>query len=276
MSNQTWLYLSLRFIGLLPKKGTCLCLPFCLHFGVHWGGRRWLAPTRCCSAGSSSCLRPKPAVTPPMGPICLHVIMMCTVQDMIASPWLRCPKTLLMIITTHYCILLQSLSPVSLPESWITKCCSNFEARLRDTSGKGDSVILPITSILGPGPRRLPAVRAGDAGTIQLGYCSACRKGAHCYNHDLANTDSSSWADDGCPMYFVNSWALGWSLDPWSAIKSCVWPREICFYTLLHIILYYLHWIFLHIITLSIFTLLIHIIIMCYYKNHNYVLLHRY
>ena len=34
------------------------------------------------------------------------------------------------------------------------------------------------------------------------------------YNHDLASTDSSRGVGDGCPMYFVNSSALGWSCDP--------------------------------------------------------------
>ena len=28
-----------------------------------------------------------------------------------------------------------------------------------------------------------------------------------------AKADTSPWAGDGCPMYFVNSWALGWSSD---------------------------------------------------------------
>jgi len=35
----------------------------------------------------------------------------------------------------------------------------------------------------------------------------------HRYDHDLARADSRAGAGDGCPMYFVNSWALGWSRD---------------------------------------------------------------
>jgi hypothetical protein len=76
--------------------------------------------------------------------------------------------------------------------------------------GKEVVYVLPITSILG----RLPVVRAGDTGTIPFSYRDGCRNGAHRYDHDLANADSRPGAGDGCPMYFVNSWALGWSRDP--------------------------------------------------------------
>ena len=44
--------------------------------------------------------------------------------------------------------------------------------------------------------------------------------------------DSSGGAADCCQMYFVNSWALGWSCDPWSAMKCSAW-------LLLRIILHY-------------------------------------
>lgn len=70
--------------------------------------------------------------------------------------------------------------------------------------------VLPVTSILG----RLPVVRAGDTGTIPFRYRDGCRNGAHRYDRNLARADSSAGAGDGCPMYFVNSWALGWSRDP--------------------------------------------------------------
>ena len=78
--------------------------------------------------------------------------------------------------------------------------------------GKEVVYVLPITSILG----RLPVVtvRAGDTGTIPFSYRDGCRNGSNCYDHDLANADTSAGAGDGCPMYFVNSWALGWSRDP--------------------------------------------------------------
>ena len=36
----------------------------------------------------------------------------------------------------------------------------------------------------------------------------------------------------GCQMYFMNSWALGWSCDLWSAMRCSAW-------LLLHIILHY-------------------------------------
>ena len=31
---------------------------------------------------------------------------------------------------------------------------------------------------------------------------------------ESATADTSRGAGDGCPMYFVNFWALGWSHDP--------------------------------------------------------------
>ena len=36
--------------------------------------------------------------------------------------------------------------------------------------------------------------------------------------------DTNGGAGDCCPMYFVNSWALGWSWDLWSWMKLSVWP----------------------------------------------------
>ena len=93
-------------------------------------------------------------------------------------------------------------------ESWIAKCGSKL---IYETlPGKEVVYVLPITSILG----RLPVVRAGDTGTIPLRYRDGCHNGAHRYNHDLARADSSARAGDRSPMYFVNSWALGWSRDP--------------------------------------------------------------
>ena len=60
--------------------------------------------------------------------------------------------------------------------------------------------VVPIQSILG----KLPVVPVGDTGTIQ---------------HRMRNTfpgapgDRRPGAGDGCRMWFVNSWALGWSRD---------------------------------------------------------------
>ena len=72
--------------------------------------------------------------------------------------------------------------------------------------GKEFAYVLPITSILG----RLPVVQAGDTGTIPFTRPLLLWRGfgAHCYNDDLAEADTSSGAGDG------NSWALGWSSDP--------------------------------------------------------------
>ena len=87
-------------------------------------------------------------------------------------------------------------------------------------------IVLPITSILG----RLPVVWAGDTGTIPVSYRDSCCNGTHCYNQDLAKADTSPGVGDCCPLYFVNSWALGWSRDLWD------WNEV---RTLLHIITYY-------------------------------------
>jgi len=59
----------------------------------------------------------------------------------------------------------------------------------------------------------LPVVRAGDTGTIPFKYRDGLRNGAHRYDQNLARADSSRGGGDGCPMYFVNAWALGWSRD---------------------------------------------------------------
>ena len=44
--------------------------------------------------------------------------------------------------------------------------------------------------------------------------------GTHHYSHYLASTHSSRGAGDGCPRELV---ALGWSTEPWSAMKCSVW-----------------------------------------------------
>ena len=60
--------------------------------------------------------------------------------------------------------------------------------------------VIPIQSILG----KLPLVPVGDTGTVP---------------HRMRNTFSGAPGDrrpgagDGCRMWFVNSWALGWSRD---------------------------------------------------------------
>ena len=63
--------------------------------------------------------------------------------------------------------------------------------------------VLPIMSILG----RLPEVWAEDTGTILFKYRACCCDGAHRYDSTLGKADTSPGAEDGCPMYFVNSWA---------------------------------------------------------------------
>ena len=99
--------------------------------------------------------------------------------------------------------------PCTLTESWINTCCSSL---IYDTlQGKEVVYVLPISSILG----RLPAVLAGDTGTISHKYSAGLRSGAHRFDlgQDLAKADSAPVSGDGCPMYLVNTWALGWSSD---------------------------------------------------------------
>jgi hypothetical protein len=82
-------------------------------------------------------------------------------------------------------------------ESWITKCGSRLIYKL--LPGKEILYVIPISSIP-------PTVRAGDTGTIPHQY-----SGTNSFNRHT-RADSSPWSGDGSPMYFVNSWALGWVL----------------------------------------------------------------
>jgi hypothetical protein len=60
--------------------------------------------------------------------------------------------------------------------------------------------VIPIQSILG----KLPLVPVCDTSTIQY-HLRYTFPGAPC--------DRRPGAGDGCKMWFVNSWALGWSRD---------------------------------------------------------------
>ena len=60
--------------------------------------------------------------------------------------------------------------------------------------------VIPIQSILG----KLPVVPVGDTGTIPH----------HLSSHfSRAPGDRRPGSGDGCRMWFVNSWALGWPRD---------------------------------------------------------------
>ena len=63
--------------------------------------------------------------------------------------------------------------------------------------------ILPISYI----PGTLPVVRAGDTGTNRSAIAASVAMAP------IATATTSPAAGDGCPMYFVNSWAQGWSND---------------------------------------------------------------
>ena len=60
--------------------------------------------------------------------------------------------------------------------------------------------VLPIENILG----KLPVVPVGDTGTIPFRSRVPC---------DRAYGDRGKGAGDGCPLWYVNSWAMGWSRD---------------------------------------------------------------
>ena len=58
----------------------------------------------------------------------------------------------------------------------------------------------------------------GDTGTIPFCYLTlrtGLGNGAHRCDHDLAPglAYTRHWARDGCHMYYVNAWALGWSRE---------------------------------------------------------------
>ena len=65
---------------------------------------------------------------------------------------------------------------------------------------KSNLYVVPIQSILG----KLPLVPVGDTGTIPHRMRNA---------FPGAPGDRRQGAGDGCRMWFVNSWALGWSSD---------------------------------------------------------------
>ena len=75
--------------------------------------------------------------------------------------------------------------------------------------GKEILYVVPISSVLG----KLPVVPAGDTGTIPCSYRAGTMNGSRRYNPEIAKADTRPGAGDGCPMYFVNSWALGWARD---------------------------------------------------------------
>ena len=91
------------------------------------------------------------------------------------------------IISFHYCL-----------SGWLESVGSRVLYELDHK--KPILYVIPIESILG----KLPVVPVGDTGTIP---------------HRLRNRfegapgDRREGSGDGCRMWFVNSWALGWSRD---------------------------------------------------------------
>ena len=85
----------------------------------------------------------------------------------------------------------------------IAKCCSKL---IYKTLAEEEVVyVLPITSMLGV----VPVDLARDTETIQSRYHDCCHIGVI-----ATPTTLQKPAGEGCPKYFVNSWALGSSSDP--------------------------------------------------------------
>ena len=157
--------------------------------------------------------------------------------------WSWCPKIPLLHITTHYCAYHNHWARCnSSGQSFGSPgaACRNHSSPNETRPGKEEMYVLPITSIPFCYREATPASssrcerRAGLWGGLpgerrsgmdhpvrqqNFGCRSGCRNGAHRYNHDLTSADSSRGAGDCWQMYFVNSWALGWSSYPWSAIN---------------------------------------------------------
>ena len=132
-------------------------------------------------------------------------------------------------------------------------------------------------------------MRGKQSGTIPFKYRACCCNGAHRYNSTLAKADTSPGAEDGCPMYFVNSWARDGpaTSDYWWSIVCALWPPVLLLIMTnyvddVSIILHYytlLHLIFLLVTTCYcndhyyIVITYFYIVITCYYIYHYYLLL---
>lgn len=101
--------------------------------------------------------------------------------------------TIMLIISINYLIILIIPFP-----GWLAPVNSRILYELDHR--KPILYVLPIENILG----RLPVVPVGDTGTIPHGMRNA---------FEGAYADSSPGAGDGCPLWYVNSWALGWSRE---------------------------------------------------------------
>ena len=60
--------------------------------------------------------------------------------------------------------------------------------------------VVPVESIIG----KLPVVPVGDFGTVPHGMRA---------HFPGAVPDGAPGSGDGCPVWYVNSWALGWSRE---------------------------------------------------------------
>ena len=87
-------------------------------------------------------------------------------------------------------------------QAWITKCGSTSMYDL--LPGMDILYVIPFTPLC-PILGKSPTGRAGVTWTIPY-LCSGT-------NHFDRNAYSAPGSVNGSPMYFVNSWAMGWTLD---------------------------------------------------------------
>ena len=126
-----------------------------------------------------------------------------------------------MHVKTSYCILLNITAYTIVIEPGILArfidCQVLFEAHLRDASGKRGDVRsqfcpshLPLGGCLWFGLE----IRGLSRPAVAVALATAPTATTTTSLLVLASADSSTGAGDCFPMYFVNSWALGWSRDP--------------------------------------------------------------
>jgi len=107
------------------------------------------------------------------------------------------------------CVLISTLEDYNCPEDDATAgdwCRKAQTRRLFELDpSKPRLYVMPLTSILS----KLALVRAGDTGTIPYHMRG---QEARCFPGGKA--DTSPGKGDGSRLYFVNSWAMKWSMNP--------------------------------------------------------------
>jgi len=90
------------------------------------------------------------------------------------------------------------LTPLYVDTAWLASAGSRILYELDPK--KPVLYVVPVESILG----KLPVVPVGDFGTVPHGMRA---------QFPGALADRAPGAGDGCPLWYVNAWALGWSRE---------------------------------------------------------------